>query len=231
MLNLTAPRMDPLVDPVDPGQWINAAVLGPMNFQGDIGPALQQAINLKPRVVYLPWREQPYELRSTVNVTGPVQHIDFGFAQVRSNLDNRLTAGLVVNTDQVTLLDNVATNIWITSESKRAVLIRDVSAFGGYFEDPQGLGGALRRERRLAGRDHGGEWCPGVRAVGGPVLDDLAQQRWNALVSLVQRRGAVLAHQDEQWRAHRDPGRDPRQAHPVVPARPIQQHPRDGVRW
>ncbi len=134
MLNIVAPRMDPLVDPVDPGQWLNAEQFIQMEDNGDIGPALQRAINLRPRVVYLPWKEQPYELRSQVNVTGPVQHIDFGFAQVRVGAGGGMTAGLLVNADQVTLLDNVATNIWIASESKRAVLIRDVSAFGGYFE-------------------------------------------------------------------------------------------------
>ena len=134
MLGIVAPRVDPLVDPTDPGQWLNAANFVRDEDLGDIGPALQRAIDLKPQVVYLPWGK--YELRSTVNVTGPVQHLDFGFAEVRvgGTAAERPNAGLVVSTDQLTLLDNVATNIWVASTSRRQVLVRDVSAFGGYFK-------------------------------------------------------------------------------------------------
>lgn len=134
MLGLAAPRMDPLVDPSDSGQWLNAVNFVRAEDQGDIGPALQRAIDLKPRVVYLPWGR--YELRSPVNVTGPVQHLDFGFAEVRVGgaAVDRPNVGLVVATDQLTLLDNMATNIWVASTSQRPVLVRDVSAFGGYFK-------------------------------------------------------------------------------------------------
>lgn len=98
---------------------------------GNVGPALQQAVDSGAKVVYLPYGDYSLTTSVTIGSSSAVQRIDFLFSRVTGSSSAGITVG---NTTQpFVVLENVApSTLTFTHNSPAAVVVRNVGNINAY---------------------------------------------------------------------------------------------------